>query len=80
MADRALLYNSSNARYALTIWHKFEDVLNMNRKLYSVANSWSGFEYLAGEIVKIEPLMNTDMEGKSINPKYTDARKQLANR
>jgi hypothetical protein len=80
MADKTLLNNSMTARYAITIWHKFEDVLKMNRKLYGTPNSWSGFECLADEMDKMEQQRNPDRDRKNINPKYTDTRKQQANR
>jgi hypothetical protein len=78
MADKDVLYNSLAAYNAASVWHKFVDVLNMNRKLYSGSAAWSGFEYLANEVDKIRKQRNPEFDSENYSFKYTDLKKQKA--
>ena len=80
MADKDIIFNSMYAFNALPLWYKYEDVLNMNRKLYSGSDTWRGFEFLADELEKTRMARDPDWDYKSYSLEYDEARKQKANR
>ena len=78
MADKDILYNSLFTYNSVQVWNKYEDILTINRKLYSSPEGWSGFEYLAKELYKIRVQRSPDWDIKGYSPVYDDEKKTLA--
>ena len=78
MADKEILYGSIFTYNSVQVWNKYEDILTINRKLYSGPEGWSGFEYLAKELYKIRLQRVPDWDPKSYSPVYDEEKKILA--
>ena len=78
MADKDILYNSLFAYNSVSLWYKYEDVLNMNQKLYSGSDAWTGFEYLAEELYSMKQQKDSEWDVNEYSLTYTENRKQQA--
>jgi hypothetical protein len=79
-ADKEILYHSQVVYNSIHLWHKYQDVLEVNRKLYSGADAWTGLEYLANEMYKIKQEKDPAWNIGSTDPRYDEERRNLANR
>jgi len=75
LADKEMLYNSQPVYSCIGLWHKFKDVLEVNRRLYSGADAWTGFEYLADEMLGMK--MNRDSNFIIGGPRYDEEKRAL---
>jgi hypothetical protein len=80
LADKDILYNSQVVYNSVWLWHKYQDVLEVNRKLYSGIDGWTGLEYLANEMHKIKLQRDTNWKIDSASPIYAEAKRNLVNR
>ena len=55
LADRETLYNTTGIAASWT-WTKFKSILSENRRRYAGRDVFTGFEYLAGEMMKMKHL------------------------
>jgi hypothetical protein len=78
MADKDILYGSIFTYNSVQVWNKYEDILTINRKLYSGPEGWIGFEYLAEELYKIRLQRDRDWDMKAYSPVYDEEKKILA--
>ena len=76
LADKDILYNSQMAYSCTYVWHKFRGVLEENRRLYSGADAWNGFEYLANEMVKMKRVRDPNYRVEMGNPRYDESKKK----
>ena len=51
--DRETIYKVTRISPVWT-WAKFKPILEENRKRYTGKDAWTGFEYLAGEMLKMK--------------------------
>ena len=80
LADKDILYNSQVVYNSVYLWYKYQDILEVNRRLYSGADGWTGFEYLANEMLKIKHQRDPTWDIDSGNPMYDKTRRSLVNR
>jgi hypothetical protein len=54
MVDADSIFNMGDGDGIILVWAKFESIIKTQRKLYKMGEKWMwGFEYLAGEMLKI---------------------------
>ena len=78
MADKDILYNAFFTYNSVLVWNKYEDILNINRRLYSGSEAWIGFEYLANELFKLRQERDPDWDMKGYSLIYDEEKKKLA--
>ena len=78
MADKEILYNSLFTYNSVQVWHKYKEVIAINRRLYGGSEAWVGFEYLANELYKIRLERDPDWDLKAYSPVYDKEKKILA--
>jgi hypothetical protein len=77
LADKDVLYSSQAVYNVVWLWHKYQDVLNVNRKLYSGADAWTGLEYLANEMYNTKLKNDPNWSIESGSPIFDDAKRKL---
>jgi len=77
LADKEILYSSQIVSGVIFTWHKFREVLEVNRRLYSGADAWAGFEYLASEMLKLKKNRDPGWKVEMGNPRYDEDKKQI---
>ena len=80
MADEDVLFSSQIVGTSLFLWHKFRDVFEMNRRLYSGANAWLGLEYLANEVDRRNKIRDASYIAEMGDPSYEKAKIRVSAR
>jgi len=76
LADKDILYNSQILYGCTYVWHKYRDVLEETKRLYSGVDAWAGFEYLVNEMLRMKKIRDPNYKVEMANPKYDQSKKQ----